>query len=278
MGITRSRLYYEPVPEPPETKLIMDTLDEIYMLHPFFGVRRMKDELNDRGLEIGIYRTRSLLRDMGLTAVFPKPNTSRPHPLHPVYPYLLRDVEVRRNNQVWSADITYIKLSRGWAYLVAILDWHSRYVLSWRLSNTLDAGFCVEALEDALARHEKPDIFNTDQGCQFTSQDFTGVLIREGISISMDGRGRALDNVFIERLWRSVKYEDVYLHGYQTIAEARLGLTRYFEFYNKERRHQSLDRRTPYDVYFNGRCTEHAPQLQNRMNHLSDATEMVLTN
>ena len=209
LGITRSRLYYEPVPEPPETKRIMDTLDEIYMLRPFFGVRRMKDELNDRGFEIGTYRTRSLLRRMGLTAVFPKPDTSRPHPLHPVYPYLLRDVEVRRNNQVWSADITYIKLSRGWAYLVAIIDWHSRYVLSWRLSNTLDAGFCVEALEEALAHHEKPDIFNTDQGCQFTSQDFTGVLIREGISISMDGRGRALDNVFIERLWRSVKYEDV---------------------------------------------------------------------
>lgn len=255
----------------------MDILDELYMQYPFYGVRRMHVELNERGFDVGIFRTRSLLRRMGLMAIFPKPDTSHPHPQHPVYPYLLRDVAVTENDQVWSADITYIKLTRGWAYLVAIIDWHSRYVLSWRVSNTLDADFCVEALEDALHQYGRPAIFNTDQGSQFTSKAFTGVLIREKISISMDGRGRALDNVFIERLWRSVKYEDIYLRDYQTIAEVRLGLANYFQFYNKERRHQSLDRHTPHEVYCNGRCTGHTSQMNERIVHLSEVQKLVLT-
>lgn len=252
LGLNRSAWYYEPVPLSERDQALMNLLDEQYTKTPFYGVRNMTTYLRNKGYAIGRDHTRTLLRLMGLEAIFPKPNLSRPHPENRIYPYLLRDVEVARPNHVWSADITYIRLAYGFAYLVAIIDWYSRAVLSWRLSNTLDAGFCVESLQEAINLHGIPDIFNTDQGTQFTSQDFISVLTSKSISISMDGRGRCLDNVFVERLWRSVKYENVYLHGYQTIPEARTGLTQYFEFYNKERFHQSLNNKTPWQVYCHG--------------------------
>jgi len=230
----------------------MNLLDEQYTKTPFYGVRNMTTYLRDKGYAVGKDHVRTLLRKMGLTAVFPKPNLSKPHPENRIYPYLLRDMEILRPNQVWCADITYIRLAHGFVYLVAILDWYSRYVLSWRLSNSLEADFCVEALREAIEKYGAPDVFNTDQGTQFTSQEFIGILVSNNISISMDGRGRCLDNIFVERLWRSVKYENVYLKGYQTIPEARAGLTEYFEFYNKERYHQSLDHKTPWLVYCQG--------------------------
>lgn len=227
----------------------MDLLDAQYTKTPFYGVRNMNTYLRQLGYAIGKDRTRTLLRTMGLSAIFPKPNLSKPHPENRIYPYLLRDLDVMRPNQVWCSDITYIRLSWGFAYLVAIVDWYSRCVLSWRLSNTLEADFCVEALREAIERYGAPDVFNTDQGTQFTSQEFISVLTSHSISISMDGRGRCLDNIFVERLWRTVKYENVYLKGYQTIPEARSGLAEYFDFYNKERFHQSLDNKTPWAVY-----------------------------
>jgi len=228
---------------------MMKLLDIQYMKRPFYGVRKMTRYLRTAGYIVGKDHVRTLLRKMGLQAVFPKPNLSRPHPENRIYPYLLRDLDVMRPNQVWCADITYIRLAWGFAYLVAIVDWYSRCVLSWRLSNTLEADFCVEALREAVGKYGVPDVFNTDQGTQFTSQEFINVLVSNNISISMDGRGRCLDNIFVERLWRTVKYENVYLKGYQTIPEARTGLTEYFEFYNKERYHQSLDNKTPWQVY-----------------------------
>lgn len=249
LGINRSARYYKPVAISERDQTLMNLLDEQYTKTPFYGVRNMTTYLRDRGYSIGKDHTRTLLRRMGLTAIFPKPNLSWPHPENRIYPYLLRDVEITRPNHVWSADITYIRLTYGFAYLVAIIDWYSRAVLSWRLSNTLDAGFCVEALQEAINLHGIPDVFNSDQGTQFTSQDFISILTSKSISISMDSRGRCLDNIFVERLWRSVKYENVYLHGYQTIPEARTGLIQYFEFYNKERFHQSLNNKTPWQVY-----------------------------
>jgi len=230
----------------------MNLLDEQYTKTPFYGVRNMTTYLRGLQYAVGKDHVRTLLRKMGLTAVFPKPNLSRPHPENRIYPYLLRNMEVTRPNQVWCADITYIRLAWGFAYLVVVIDWYSRAVLSWRLSNTLDAGFCVEALQEAISKYGIPDVFNTDQGTQFTSQEFIGILASHNISISMDGRGRCLDNIFVERLWRSVKYENVYLKGYQTIPEAKAGLTEYFEFYNMERFHQSLDNKTPWQVYCQG--------------------------
>jgi len=227
----------------------MNLLDEQYTRMPFYGVRKMTRYLQERGYAVGKDHVRTLLRFMGLQAIFPKKNLSLPHPQHTIYPYLLREVEITRPDQVWSADITYIRLTEGFAYLTAVIDWHSRAVLSWRLSNTLDTSFCVEALQEALSKYGSPEIFNTDQGSQFTSQAFIHELISRAISISMDGRGRCLDNIFIERLWRSVKYENVYLYGYQTIPEARRGLTVYFERYNKERFHQSLGYKTPWQIY-----------------------------
>lgn len=229
---------------------MMNLIDRQYTETPFYGARRMAKFLQGEHYQVGREHTGTLMRKMGLEAVFPKPNTSKPHPDHKIYPYLLRDVEITRLNQVWSTDITYIKLAQGFAYLTAVIDWHSRYVLSWRLSNTLESDFCVEALEDALRSHGNPEVFNSDQGSQFTSGKFVGVLAKQGISISMDGRGRALDNVFVERLWRSVKYENVFLRGYQNIPEARAGLKKYFEFYNNARYHQSLGYKTPAQVYF----------------------------
>ena len=214
------------------------------------GSRSIRDQLQDKGHQVGRQHVSTLMKKMGITAMYKKPKTSKPHPDHKVYPYLLRGLEITRANQVWAADITYIPMARGFCYLMAVMDWASRKVLAWRLSNTLDASFCVEALQEALQRYGTPEIFNTDQGSQFTSDDFTGILQKRGISISMDGKGRWMDNVFIERLWWSVKYQDVYLKAYESIAEARKGLTKYFDFYNRSRRHQSLDRRTPDDVYW----------------------------
>jgi len=248
LELGRSSFYYEPVPVSPEDKVIMDLIDEIYTACPFYGARKISLDLKELGVPVGRKRTGSLMRLMGLEAVFPKRNTSKPHPDHPVYPYLLRGVQITRPDQVWSMDITYIKLKKGFVYLAAVIDWKSRYVLSWRLSNTLTPDFCVEALEEAL-QYGTPEIMNTDQGSQFTSQEFVSVLKEHGIQISMDGRGRAADNIFVERLWRSVKYENVYLKGYETIPDAEAGLKEYFEFYNVSRKHQSLGYKTPWLMY-----------------------------
>lgn len=227
----------------------MAFLDWQYTQTPFYGVLKMAKALKDAGLKAGKDHTRTLLRRMGLVAVYPKKNTSQPHPEHRIYPYLLRGLEIVRANQVWSADITYVRLAGGFAYLTAIIDWHTRYVLSWRITNTLDSSACLEALNEALERYGTPEIFNTDQGAQFTSDKFTGILAGRKISISMDGRGRAHDNIFVERLWRTVKYEDIFMKGYGSIPEARAGLEAYFDFYNNRRYHQSLDYRTPAQDY-----------------------------
>ena len=229
--------------------LLLALIDAEYTRHPFYGSRRMVVHLATKGHQVNRKRVQRLMGVLGLAGMAPGPNTSRPHPQHKVYPYLLRGVNVTRPNQVWSTDITYIRLARGFAYLVAVIDWYSRKVLAWRLSNSLDSGFCVDCLEQSLRTFGSPEIFNTDQGCQFTSDAFTGVLTLHDIAISMDGRGRALDNIFVERLWRSVKHEDVYLKGYVTMPELHLGLTEYFEFYNTERPHQSLGNSTPVQVY-----------------------------
>jgi putative transposase len=233
-------------------RLLLGLIDAQYMRRPFYGSRRMVVYLKEQGHAVNRKHVQRLMRILGLAGMAPGPATSRPHPEHKIYPYLLRGVAVVRPNQVWSTDITYIRLEHGFAYLVAIIDWYARRVLAWRISNTLDAGFCVDCLEEALHTHGSPEVFNTDQGSQFTSQAFTGVLLREGIAISMDGRGRALDNIFVERLWRSVKYEDVYLKGYASMPELLLGLTEYFAFYNSERPHQGLGNRTPDAVYDSG--------------------------
>lgn len=248
LGLPRSSYYYQPKGESPLNLKLMHLLDERYTQTPFYGSPKMTLWLNKQGYRVNHKRVERLLQLMGLKAICPKPDTSKSHPEHKIYPYLLRDVEIDHVDQVWSADITYIRLSSGFLYLVAVLDWFSRYVLSWRFSNTLEGSFCVEALEAAL-RTKQPGIFNTDQGTQFTSGEFTGVLKDRGIAISMDGRGRCLDNIFVERLWRTVKYEEVYLHDYQTPTEAYLGLKKYFEFYNRERFHQSLGYKTPDEVY-----------------------------
>jgi putative transposase len=248
LELGRSSFYYESVPVSVEDKVIMDLIDEIYTAWPFYGARKISLELKDLGVPVGRCRAGSLMRLMGLEAVFPKRNTSKPHPDHPVYPYLLRGVEITRSNQVWSMDITYVKLRKGFVYLAAVIDWKSRYVLSYRLSNTLTPDFCVEALKEAL-EYGTPEIFNTDQGSQFTSREFVQTLKDNGIQISMDGRGRAADNIFVERLWRSVKYENVYLKGYETIPDAQAGLKEYFNFYNTDRKHQSLGYKTPWVVY-----------------------------
>jgi putative transposase len=229
--------------------LLLALIDAEYTLHPFYGSRKMVVHLGKAGYLINRKRVQRLMRILGLAGIAPGPNTSHPHPQHKIYPYLLRGVIVTRPNQVWSTDITYIRLARGFAYLAAVIDWYSRKVLAWRLSNTLDSEFCVDCLEQSLRSYGTPEIFNTDQGCQFTSDAFTGVLKLHGIAISMDGRGRALDNIFVERLWRSVKHEDVYLKGYLNMPGLQSGLTEYFEFYNTERPHQSLGNLTPVEVY-----------------------------
>jgi putative transposase len=243
LGLARSTCYYQPMAETAENLTLMRAIDRQYLETPFYGSRKI-------ALELGVNRKRvqRLMRIMGLEAIYPRRRTTRPAAGHKIYPYLLRNVEITRPNQVWSTDITYIPLRHGFLYLVAVMDWYSRYVLSWRLSNTLDGSFCLEALDTALERG-RPEIFNSDQGSQFTAQAFTGRLESCGVKVSMDGRGRALDNVFVERLWRSVKYENVYIHDYRDGWEAESGLARYFRFYCDRRRHQALDYRTPAEVY-----------------------------
>jgi putative transposase len=248
LALTRSGLYYEPQGESPENLALMRLVDEAYTAWPFYGVRKMTAHLEREGQAVNVKRVRRLMRLMGLEAIYPRKRLSVPGEGHKRYPYLLRGVEIVRPDQVWSADITYLRLRRGFLYLAAILDWHSRYVLSWTLSSSLDAAFCVWALEEALARG-RPEVFNTDQGVQFTSEGFTGILESRGIAISMDGRGRVFDNIFSERLWRTVKYEEVYLKDYADPREAREGLRAYFRFYNEQRLHQALDYRTPAEVY-----------------------------
>jgi len=248
LGIHRSQLYYEPVPEKPENLELMRQIDKQYLKTPFWGSRNFAVFLRNRGYRVNRKRIQRFMRKMGLEGISPGPSTSRPSPGHKVYPYLLKDMLIERPNQVWSSDITYVPLGQGYLYLVAVMDWYSRLVLSWRLSNSLDADFCVSALDEALEQG-RPEIFNTDQGTQFTSAPFTDRLRSAAIAISMDGRGRALDNVFIERLWRSVKYEDIYLKDYVSGADCQKGLRSYFNFYCHERPHQSLDYRTPWEVH-----------------------------
>lgn len=238
--VYRRRTVRQPEDASVEDLLLCGLIDEEYTRRPFYGSRRMVVFLRAAGHIVNRKRVQRLMRGMGLAGMAPGPNTSKTHPEHKVYPYLLRGVPVVRPNQVWSTDITYIRLARGFAYLVAVIDWYSRKVLSWRLSNSMDASFCVDCLEDALREHGKPTVFNSDQGSQFTSAAFTDVLKREGVTISMDGRGRAFDNIFAERLWRNVKHEDVYLKGYANMAELMVGLAQYFAFYNEERPHQAL--------------------------------------
>ena len=248
LGLNRSSLYYQATGESDFNLMLMRELDEQYTRTPFYGVLKMTEHLRQSGHAVNEKRVRRLLRQMGLEAVYPKPNLSRKHPDHKVFPYLLRGLDINRCNQVWSTDITYIRLERGFVYLMAIIDWHSRYVLNWALSTTLEADFCIEALAETL-EGSQCEIFNTDQGSQFTTTRFTDPLLEKGIQVSMDGRGRALDNIFVERLWRSVKYEKVYLSDFQSVQDAYSGLKEYFEFYNHERLHQSLDYRTPAQVH-----------------------------
>jgi putative transposase len=243
VGLPRSTRYYEPVGETAENLALMRQIDEVYLKWPFYGSRKIAEELG-----VNRKRVQRLMRQMGLQAIYPKRRTTWPGQGHKIYPYLLRDVEVTRPNQVWATDITYVPMRHGFLYLVAIMDWYSRYVLSWRLSNTLDGAFCLEALEEALGR-TRPQIFNSDQGCQFTTAAFTGRLEASGVAISMDGRGRAIDNVFVERLWRSVKHEEVYLKDYGSAWEAEDSLAAYFRFYCHRRIHQALGYRTPAEVY-----------------------------
>ncbi len=249
LGVNRSSLYY-PVPvRDDETLLLMRLIDEEYTRHPFYGTRRMRVYLQGLGHRVNRKRLQGLYRQMGLETVYPKPNLSHGNKEHTIFPYLLRGIEISRSNQVWSTDITYIRLKQGFVYLMAIMDWYSRYVLDWEISTTLEADFCIETLRRLLAKGHC-DIFNTDQGAQFTSQGFTGLLQAHDIQISMDGKGRALDNVFVERLWRSVKYEMVYLRELETVPETRQEIGDYFNFYNSERPHQSLGYKTPCEVYF----------------------------
>ncbi len=248
LGLSRSSLYYEPGGEAAEDLRLMRRIDEQYTARPFYGSRRMTAWLVEQGEEVNRKRVQRLMRIMGLAAIYPKPRLSLAGKGHRIYPYLLRCVKVERRDQVWSTDITYVPMASGFMYLAAVIDWYSRYVIAWRLSNTLDGAFCTEMLEEAL-NGGKPEVFNTDQGVQFTAAAFTGKLEAAGVAVSMDGRGRALDNVFVERLWRSVKYEDIYIRGYEAVPELHRGLARYFAFYNDERPHQSLDYRTPAAVY-----------------------------
>jgi putative transposase len=250
LGISRSGVYYKPIGESAENLLLMRLIDEQFLETPFFGARQMSKHLRRLGHAVGRKRIRRLMRKMGLEPVYQRPNTSAPHPEHKIYPYLLKGLEINEPNKAWCADITYIPMRRGFLYLVAIMDWHSRKILSWRLSNSLDADFCVAALQEALSRFPKPAIFNTDQGSQFTSLDFTDVLKNAGVEISMDGRGRWRDNIIVERFWRSLKYECIYLNAYESGSEARAGIGAWVELYNRHRPHSSLDDLTPHEAYW----------------------------
>jgi putative transposase len=250
LGISRGSVYYLPRPVSPANLAIMRRMDELHLEFPFAGSRMLRDLLRQEGIEIGRQHVATLMKKMAIEAIYRRPNTSKPAPGHRIYPYLLRKLPIVRPNQVWATDISYIPMAKGFVYLVAIVDWFSRKVLAWRVSITMEADFCLEALEGALARYGKPEIFNTDQGSQFTSQAFTSVLHREEIAISMDGRGAWRDNVVVERLWRSVKYEEVYLRAYAAVSEARASIGRYLEFYNARRPHSSLGAMTPDQAYF----------------------------
>jgi putative transposase len=255
LGLSRSTLYYEPRPVPATELEIMRRIDALHLDYPFAGSRMLRDLLRGEGVEIGRELVTTMMRRMGIEAIYRKPNTSKAALGHKIYPYLLRGLSIERPNQVWAMDITYIPMARGFVYLAAVVDWFSRRVLSWRLSITMDVDFCLEAVEEALARYGRPEIFNTDQGSQFTSAAFTGLLLENVIAVSMDGRGAWRDNVFVERLWRSVKYEEVYLRAYDSVGDARASLSRYFIFYNTKRPHSSLDARTPECFYY-----DHLPQ------------------
>ena len=250
LNISRGSAYYRPRSVSPEDLTLMRRIDELHLERPFAGARMLRDFLNREGVEIGRRHVATLMKRMGIEAIYRRRNTSKPAPGHKIYPYLLRGVKVERPNQVWATDITYIPMARGFVYLVAVVDWFSRRVLSHRVSITMEASFCIEALEEAIGKHGAPEIFNSDQGSQFTSEAFTGVLLDRKIAISMDGKGSWRDNVFVERLWKSVKYEEVYLNAYDTVAEARASLGRYLDFYNRQRPHSSLDRKTPDEAYF----------------------------
>jgi putative transposase len=251
LNISRGGVYYLPRPVSAADLALMRRIDELHLEFPFAGSRLLRDLLTDEGSKIGRRHVTTLMKRMGIEALYRRPRTTKPEPGHRIYPYLLRGMEITRPNQVWAMDITYIPMAHGFVYLAVVLDWFSRRVLSWRVSITMEAAFCVETLEDALAKHGKPEISNTDQGSQFTGAAFTGVPIKNGIAISMDGKGAWRDNVFVERLWRSVKYEEVYLRAYDSVSEARTSIGRYLDFYNGRRPHSSLDRRTPNQAYFN---------------------------
>lgn len=255
LGLSRSTLYYEPQPVPAAELAIMRRIDALHLDYPFAGSRMLRDLLRGEGVAIGRELVATMMRRMGIEAIYRKPNTSKAALGHKIYPYLLRGLAIERANQVWAMDITYIPMARGFVYLAAVVDWFSRRVLSWRLSITMEVDFCLEAVEEALARYGRPKIFNTDQGSQFTSSAFTGLLVENGIAVSMDGRGAWRDNVFVERLWRSVKYEEVYLRAYDSVGDARASLSRYFIFYNTKRPHSSLDAQTPECFYY-----AHLPQ------------------
>jgi putative transposase len=251
LQISRSSVYYKPRPTPEADLWLMRRIDELHLNYPFAGSRMLRDLLRQQGVEIGRRHVKTLMRRMCIEAIYRKPNTSTPAPGHRIYPYLLRGLAITRPNQVWSTDISYIPMAHGFVYLVAVIDWFSRRVLAWKLSITMDTSFCIEALDEALSKHGKPEIFNTDQGSQFTSEAFTGRLKEEGIAISMDGKGRWCDNVFVERFWKSIKYEHVYLHAYESVLEARTKIGGYIDFYNTTRPHSSLNALTPDQVYFN---------------------------
>jgi putative transposase len=255
LALSRSTAYYHPTSVSSADLALMRRIDELHLASPFAGARMLRDLLRRDGHTIGRKRVRTMMARMGIEALYRKPHTSQRHPAHRVYPYLLRHLAITRSNQVWAADITYIPMTRGFVYLFAVLDWASRRVLAWRLSNTLTTDFCIEAVQEALAHYGAPDIFNTDQGCQFTSQEFTGLLKDHGIQISMDGTGCWRDNVFVERLWRSIKYEEVYLRAYDSISAARQGMGRYLTFYNQTRPHRALDGKTPEQVYYDNLTT-----------------------
>jgi len=258
LQLARSTAYYQLTPISETTLAVMRRIDELHLQYPFAGARMLRDLLRQEGRAIGRHQVATLMRRMGIEALYRKPHLSRRHPAHTIYPYLLRDLTIRRPKHVWAADITYIPMKRGFVYLFAILDWASRRVLAWRLSTTLTTDFCLEAVREAITQYGCPEIFNTDQGCQFTSQEFTGLLKDHGIQISMDGKGCWRDNVFVERLWRSLKYEEVYLHAYETIRDAQDGVARYVTFYNQIRPHRALDGHTPDRVFWDNRPTQPA--------------------